>query len=60
MEDRDKIDSPLNPTTDELSEGWTSTHSNSKRSSSARDSNSVPKKNELEKQVNAGWDTPES
>lgn len=62
MEDRLKSDPPASPKPDELSDGWTGTRPNSKRSRSAKETPpaSPPELSDLEKQVNAGWDAPES
>jgi len=60
MEDRPKSDPPPSPDSDQLSEGWTEARPNVTRS--PKDSNPPSPRivEELEKQMNAGWDKPES
>jgi hypothetical protein len=62
MEDRPKSDPPPSSDSDKVSEGWTGARPSEARSRLPKDSNPPSPRNadELEKQVNAGWDTPES
>ncbi len=63
MEERLKSDSSMKSEPDKLSDGWSGTGENGKRARIPKQSSppATPTKlDELEKQVNAGWDKPEA
>ncbi len=62
MEDRLKSDPPSSQEPDELSDGWTGARPNSRhpRATKGAPAKSPTDLTDLEKQVNAGWGTPES